>query len=63
MSIVDDVLGALAKETGVPPAVVNLALKLAKQVAEREEGPEAYFQTLLDDIERRAQQKARQKFG
>lgn len=63
MSLVDDVLGALAKETGVPPAVVDLALKLAKLAVAREDDPEAYFQTLLDDQERRAQQRAREKFG
>lgn len=63
MSLADDVLGALATETGVPAGVMNLALRLAKLAAQQEDDPEAYLQAHLDELERRAQQKAREKFG
>ncbi len=52
-----------ARLTGIGASTAYLGLKLAKLVAEQTTDPEVYLQELLDDVQRRAQQAARDKFG
>lgn len=55
--------GVVSRMTGIPEPAADLGLRIAKHAVEQETDPEVYLQEVLNEVQRRAQERARAKFG
>lgn len=56
-------LQELSETTGLPASLLDIATELVAMAVVHKAEPEDYLRTLLDGLQREAQEAARKKFG